>query len=232
MTRYKLDPPAKLVDREGNVLGVLSSITLDTTAGRDVENPPSPVGDMGAAVLVGEQQALLTPEGGVGGTKSAFDPVKEVWDHYVAVMKPRNAGLDPQARAIIRDALKVATLSECKRAIDGCKASPFHMGENDRRKKYNRLSQILKGKRGGKTTREQIDMFLETAENAGLPSGVTSADPARVNQAKRDVLDAFDFPGDEHVVRRGEASRQWLMEQGFTIGTNPETGRPTFKAGE
>lgn len=238
-SRYHLEPPAVLLDRRGNPLRdaegnvfVLQSITLDTRPPDDVEHPPSPVGTTGAAVVVGEQQQTSLGLD-AGSTDSAarekFDPVKDVWDHYCSVMQPRNRGLDPQARAIIRDALKVATLSECKRAIDGCKASDFHMGRNDRSKKYNRLSQILKGKRGGKTTREQIDMFLEIADKSGVASRVTSADPAKVNNAKRDVIDAFDFPGDEHIQARGSESRRWLEEVGFEIGQHPETGRPTFK---
>jgi hypothetical protein len=214
--RLKLDPPAKLVARDGTVTGVLTSMTVELY-------DAAAAGGQGAVV---EEQLPLGPtaQGGAGG----FDPVAEVWSHYCSVMKPRNPGLDAQARALIRDALKVATLSECKRAIDGCAASPFHMGENERNRKYNRLSQILKGKRGIRTLREQIDMFLDTAEKSGLPSGVTSADPGRVSAAKRDVIDAFDFPGDDQVQERGTQARRWLEEQGFKIEPHPTTGRPVF----
>ena len=63
--------------------------------------------------------------------------------------EPRRTELDKEGTEIITAALNHATADECKRAIDGCAASPFHMGQNDKRRKFNGLSQILKGKRAG-----------------------------------------------------------------------------------
>lgn len=225
--RYKLDPPAKLVARDGTVVGVLTSVSLDLYV---ATAPPGEGGE-----VVGRQEELLPREGGVGETETErFDAPAEVWRHYCSVMKPRHQGLEPAMRSIIREALKVATITEVKRAIDGCAASEFHMGKNDGRKKYNKLPQIIKARRGhNETTRGRIDFFLELAEKSGLPSGFTSADPAKVSQAKRDVIDAVDFPGDAHVQERGAKATAWLVEHGIEIGTNPETGRPTFRvAGE
>lgn len=158
----------------------------------------------------------------------APDPVAVVWSHYVNVMEPRSREIDPETRRLINDALKVATATELCRAIDGCRSSGFHMGENAKRKKYNRLSQIIKGRRGRETTRERIDFFIDLADKAGVESGVTSADPARIRQARRDVLDAWEFPNDEHVARRGETAAKWLREQGMVIETGDD-GRPTFR---
>lgn len=158
--------------------------------------------------------------GGVGGGgERKFDPALEVWKHYAQVMKPRDGGLHDQERKLINQALKVATLDECKRAIDGCYASDFHMKRNGKgaSRKYNRISDILKGKQGKKTTREQIDMFLEIAERSGVKSGVASVDPGRLRSAKRDVWDAQEFPGDARIVERAQAARQWLAEQGYGI---------------
>lgn len=170
--------------------------------------------------------------------------VERVWAHYVEVMKPRKREPDPEGRKIIRDALNVATVVECCRAIDGCASSDHHMGRAlGTRRKYNSLSQILKAKRAGgpygaqgQTTRERVDFFLDLAEKAGLPSGVTSADPARLRSAKREVLDAWEYPGDESVVRRGEESAAWLEQQGIQVLEDPtETNRqgrakPRFEA--
>lgn len=161
--------------------------------------------------------------------------IERVWAHYVAVLKPRNKDLDSQARAVIRDALKVATEAECKLAITGCSVSSWHMGRDPqtRGKKYNRLTHILKGKRGGRTTREQIDFFIDIAERSGasrgVQSGVTSADPAKISQAKRSVLDAWEFPGDGLVVSRGEESARWLRAQGWRVDFG-DGGRPRFRA--
>jgi DNA-binding MarR family transcriptional regulator len=171
-----------------------------------------------------------TNEPPVGGKTppTPSEDVERVWATYVECMEPRSADLDAEGRKLILAALKVADADECCNAILGCKASAFHMGDNDRRRKYNRLSQILKGKQGGKTTREQIDMFLGIAERAGVQSDGTSADPAIVSQRKREVLDAFEFPGDDVVVRRGEESERWLAEHGWVV-EHEDSGRPLFR---
>jgi DNA-binding transcriptional ArsR family regulator len=147
------------------------------------------------------------------GSTPPTSPRDIVWAHYVAVMAPRRAELDPEGAKIIDEALRVATVDECCGAIDGCAASPFHMGENDRRKKYNALSQILRGRRPGgaappRTTRETIDFFLDKAPAHGAPK--SSATPAEISAAKRAVLDGITYPGDEHVARRGEEAKEWL----------------------
>lgn len=207
----------KLRDEQGNVLGKVTSLAVE------VELEPG-VG-FGDAVK-DEQLGLEGISTNAGGRASASNKgetpdigaaIDEVRDHYFEVMTPRSRSFGPQERAIIREALKVATKSECKRAIDGCRASSFHMGDNDRRKKYNGLSQILKGKRGGRTTREQIDFFLDTAEKSGVQSGLPSGDIGRMNAAKRDVLDGVEFPHDEHVQERARESEAWLRSKGITF---------------
>lgn len=216
-----------LVDSAGRVLGRLVSLTID------VEEKG---GTIGGVEEPGPEQPSLspdvddTPNGGGTGEPRRDGPL-EVWRHYVEAMKPRSRELDEQTRRIIRDALKVASVEECKRAISACRASAFHMGENDRRRKYNRISQILKGRQGKETTRERIDFFLDVGARLGVQSGVTSADPARVRQAKREVLDAWEFPGDEMVVRRGEESARWLREHGWLVERGDD-GRPTFRIAE
>lgn len=159
------------------------------------------------------------------------DPVADVWATYVEVIRPRQRDLDPGGRKIIRDALKVASVDECKRAILGCSKSDWHMGRDPRTngRSYKQLSQILKGKRGGRTTREQIDLFLEIADKAGLTTGrLPSADPAKVSQAKRQVLTAWEFPGDEHSVARGTEAKRWLAEHGWKVEPDDDDGRPRF----
>ena len=131
----------------------------------------------------------------------------------------------------MRDALKVATVDECKRAIDGCAVSPHHMGQNEKRTKYNRLSGILRGRRGQETTRERIDFFLEKADKAGVSrSGVQSADPVKMKDNKQRVLDGWQFPQDEIVVRRAGEAEQWLAEHGVVVERDENNaGRPSFR---
>jgi len=237
--RFTINEDGNLEDRQGVVLGKVVGITLDVPS-----TPPSPASDpasdaepagagssggRGLFFLEGEQQQEEKEKANAAGARGSFDPVLEVWEHYCRVMDPRHKGLDSQTRKVIREALAVATLSECKRAIDGCRSSDFHMGKNDRGRKYNAVSQILKGKRGGRTTRENIDFFLDLAEKAGLQSGVPSGGNEKVRRAKRAVLDAAEFPGDEHVAERGRSAEAWLVEQGWRI--EREDGRmPRFVA--
>jgi hypothetical protein len=162
-------------------------------------------------------------------------PAVDVWSTYVSVMKPRRRELDPESRRIIKEALKVASVPECQRAIAGCSASDWHMGRDPqtRGRTYKQLSQILKGKRGGRTTREQIDFFIEIADKAGVASeGVPSADPAKLSRCKLAVMTAWEFPADEHAAAAGAEAREWLAEHGVTVEMNGgglELGRPTFR---
>lgn len=165
--------------------------------------------------------------------------IDAVWAHYCNVMHPRSDVADSEQRRLIRNALKISPktpgsnayegpVAELCRAIDGCAASPFHMGDNDRGNKYNRISNIFKGKRGGRTLREQIDMFLEIAEKDGSQSDVPAASAGRVQAARRDVLDGWEYPSDEVVVARAEEAKAWLLEQGWRIDYEQGTKRPLF----
>lgn len=234
--RLKLGKDCILRDRDGKAVARVESITLELLDDGDSWGH-------GADVVVGEEQQQLEGIAGVGGRAGAsnsgdaapkYDPIADVWSEYVRVMEPRKTDLDPGARTIIRDALKVADVDECKRAIRGCKASVFHMGDNDRGKKYNALSQILKGKRGGKTTREQINMFLDIEESSGLSSQVPSGDVGKINGLKREIIDAWEFPGDDVLQERAQMARQRLTDLGWIIGQDHERansashGFPTF----
>lgn len=165
------------------------------------------------------QQPAASPDAAVDA-----DPVTRVWGCYVEEMGPRRKTIDPESRRVIRSALVVASAEECCAAIRGCKASDFHMGQNDRGRKYNRLTQILKGKQGIRTTREQVDLFLDVLERVG---GL-SVDPAKVSRAKRAVLDAWEFPQDAEVRKRGDAGADWLARHSYRIDRDDETGQPRF----
>lgn len=163
-----------------------------------------------------------TTEGGEGSGErgeNADPPIEAVWTHYVAVMQPRSTTLDAEGRRLIREALKVADVAECCQAIDGCFASDFHMKRGrfkDRPgPKHNALSKIIKGKRGGRTSREQIDFFVEIAEKAGVGAGVTSADPAKVRQEQVHVRTGLAPGATEHLRTRGKEAATWLAQHGI-----------------
>lgn len=224
--RFTINDAGELEDREGNVLGRVVGITIDFGK-RD------PWGDYRGVLLTEDEgkDTPLPPE--QTALIAGSDLIAEVWATYVEVMNPRQKALDAETRKIIRDALKVADVSECKRAIVKCSESSFHMGKNDQNRKYNKPSHILKGRRGGvapaRTTRETIDWFLDLDTGSGRGS-VTSAGNARITQAKRDVLDGFEFPGDEHVVRRAAESEEFLRSVGIQVTRDEDTGRPRFSA--
>lgn len=221
--RFAINDEGMLVDRDGVVLGRITAITIDV---------PKKNADAALIAIAEGETSTTAPPPPVGGSDGGEDSAMRVWMHYVEVMGPRRKQLDPDARRIIRNALEVATADECVMAINGCRASAFHMGSNDRGRPYNRLTHILKGKRGGRTTREQIDFFLDVAAKSGVQSDVSSVDPARLAAAKRDVLDAHEFPGDEGAVQRGKASEEWLAQHGWKVIRDVPSGPPTFRRDE
>lgn len=86
------------------------------------------------------------------------DPVADVFDHWRQVMASPRSKLDDKRRKVIRNALKNYSAGDLIAAIDGCRASPWHMGSNDRGQKYNGLDLILRNA-------EKIDQFMSYASN-------------------------------------------------------------------
>lgn len=246
--RLKLGRDAKLRNERGEVIGEVEIealdliITLDGGAaeriasGSEEGSPFVPATTSAVAADVeSAQETLALPPSLVAPAPArranASAVAEDVWAWYCEVMKPRNDELDSETRQIIKSALKVATAQECKDAISACERSDFHMnrpGSGNDRRKFNQVSQILKGKRGGQTTRERIDFFLELGEKAGLQSGVPSGDPGRITSAKQDVRDAQEMPGDVHVAKRGAESEEYLVGLGWRIERD-EAGWPTFR---
>lgn len=193
----------------------------------DHPRPAEDAAEDGQADAGGQQLALDgNQDGKSGGEGSEASPptqprrnlTREVWLVFKDTMKPRRAEPDADDLKTINAALKVRDVELCKKAIYGCAASDWHMGRDaqTKGKKYNKLSQILKGKRGGKTTGEQIDMFVEIAEKTERKSGVPSADSARIDRRKQEVRDMHAMAGDPTVVERGQRAEEWLRQLGIT----------------
>lgn len=95
--------------------------------------------------------------------------VVEIFDHWRLKMSKPRAKLDDKRKTLIAKALKIYSADDLKMAIDGCAGSPWHMGQNDRKTKYNDIELILRD--AGK-----IDGFIEKAERppvAPKQSGMT-----------------------------------------------------------
>jgi len=115
------------------------------------------------------------------GSNVTADEVIEIFRHWAAVMDKRRAFLDPKRDETIRKALHAgASIEDCKLAIDGCKASRWHMGQNDRHTVYNDLSLILRDA-------QHIERFCEIAEEAQAQAQRTRAKAAEAAAPKREM---------------------------------------------
>ncbi len=96
--------------------------------------------------------------------------VRSVFDHWVKVHgKASTTKLTPQRKGKVNSRLREGyTAQQLCAAVDGCKRSAFHMGENDRGQPYNDLETILKS---GKTVEEHIARLAAPA----LPIGARPA---------------------------------------------------------
>lgn len=185
------------------------------------------VGGKGGGVVVQEElNGNNSLEGGSGGKPFSGD-IEEVWQHFVATMDPRSKICGPEEKSVIRAALKVASAAELKTAITSCFQSDYHMkrGEHGQRKgqKYNKLSQIIKGRRGRETTRERIDFFLDRAGEKTFPS----AQRAIVAQRQLDVQRGHGS-SNEDTLERAKESEAWLLQHGIETARR-EDGYPVFR---
>lgn len=226
-TRYTVNADGDLVSREGVVLGKVVGITIEAPKTGSVAeifppDPPSffPSGKGTTAPVVPTLSLLPSP-------------AEEVWATYVAVIKPRRTDLTPDDRQTIGTALKVATVAQCQRAIAGCAASDWHMGRDPQTagKSYKQLSQILKGKRGGRTTREQIEFFADIADAGGVGSeGVESIDRTKLSRHKAAVITAWEYPADDRAAAAGDVAREWLKANGVIVDPpRSPLDPPTFR---
>lgn len=90
------------------------------------------------------------------------DPtVATVWKHWLETVHAGRPGLEPalspKRHTAIVKALKHYPVEVCLRAIDGVILSPFHMGNNSRRKRYCDITLILRDP-------EHIEKFVGLAE--------------------------------------------------------------------
>ncbi|MFI4954524.1 MAG: hypothetical protein ACHP9Y_01275 [Gammaproteobacteria bacterium] len=58
------------------------------------------------------------------------DPVIEIFEYWQAVLNHPRSILDDKRKRSIQKALKDYSITDLKKAIDGCKNTPFNMGEN------------------------------------------------------------------------------------------------------
>jgi hypothetical protein len=98
----------------------------------------------------------------IGIPDTPQDPVVDVFNHWVRLHKDGRRGpkavLTPKRRKLIDKAIDTYGVETCKMAIDGCKVSPWHQGQNPTSKRYDSIELILRDA-------EHIEMFCEWADN-------------------------------------------------------------------
>lgn len=88
------------------------------------------------------------------------ESIREVFEHWKETMGHKFAAMDQSRTKVIRgrltDGYSVEALCV---AIDGCRASAWHMGENDRGVVYDSLTLILRDA-------DHVDKFIRAGEHA------------------------------------------------------------------
>ena len=79
------------------------------------------------------------------------DPIlsasKGVFAYWKTTMNHPRAVLDAKRQRVITKALKTYSIEDLKLAIDGCKNTPYNMGQNDNGQVYDDISLILRDAR-------------------------------------------------------------------------------------
>jgi len=98
----------------------------------------------------------------LSNSASESDPVAVVFAHWQNVMQHPRAKLDDKRRRKIRDRLKDGyTVDDLMQAVDGCKRSPHHMGENDRGAVYDDIELICRDA-------PHLDKFIKLADGPDI----------------------------------------------------------------
>lgn len=93
---------------------------------------------------------------------SSSDEPDRVFAYWQKVMQHPKAKLDRKRRQKIRDRLKDGySTDDLMRAIDGCKRSPHHMGQNDRGTVYDDIELICRDA-------PHVDKFVKLADQPDL----------------------------------------------------------------
>jgi hypothetical protein len=98
--------------------------------------------------------------------RQALDPVETIFAFWKKVMSSPKSALDAKRRKLIETALKSYQPADVCKAIRGCSKSPFNMGKNDRKTKYNGLNLILRDA-------EHIDHFISLDSENAKPAAET-----------------------------------------------------------
>jgi hypothetical protein len=106
---------------------------------RDVEQPPSGSPPAPPAVLTLSDSKSNSPK-----PDSAISEVRKLFAHWQSVMEHPRSVLDPKRERLLQQSIARHGFEDCWRAIDGCKADPWHQGANDRGTRFDGLELIFR----------------------------------------------------------------------------------------
>lgn len=89
---------------------------------------------------------------------SPHDLVKTVFNDWKKTLNHPKAVMDSKRTTKIKQALETYSQDDLKKAFRGCSLSPFHMGDNDRKQKYDDITLILRDA-------EHIERFMNYADH-------------------------------------------------------------------
>ena len=104
-----------------------------------------------------------------GATK---DEAREVFAHWCISMGSTKAVLDDRRDRLIRVAIDRYGVADCKLAIDACRADAWHMGANDRDRKFNSAEYIFRDA-------ERTEKFIGAAREVVARRVAVAAEKAR-----------------------------------------------------
>lgn len=115
--------------------------------------------------MAGRQLRLVTDE-----LAAAPDDVRRLFDHWVFMLgkNPKRVALGPERRKVISRALQLYEVEVLEMAIEGCAASEWHAGENDRGTVYQDIELILRNE-------SHIERFAEMGERLRIKAANEAA---------------------------------------------------------
>lgn len=220
----------QLVDASGKVLGSLVGLEIDVPEGEGGEPTE---GGAGEAVVdvVSVLEGSSSSEGLQGEPLSLMPtPEKEVWEHYVATVAGANRRVfDNRRKNLVKRALKVRSVDECKRAITALSLSTWHNGSNPQSKKYLDVEYAL-GK-SSQSPDEIIDRWLEQIGDGHGPTAVdrklaemSEGRRLRVREDMNRVRRMYRQPEHDATVRNGRQSADRLREEYGIVAAEDENG--------
>jgi hypothetical protein len=146
------------------------------------------------------------PSGTVAAQAPPVSPARVVFDRWRERCDHPRAVLDHKRRKAIEAALERHGLDDCLRAVEGCRASPFHMGDNDRGRKFDDIELILRDAK-------HVEEFLGYAERPPAPrprATVTALRPAGGRAAPAEITPPESYADEAEAFEREEMERQQL----------------------